>query len=115
MATLSQNAVVRPLPSGHRAERAGGPVFLFRMSLLTAAIVVWGFNHTVNDHLFHPAVPRPLLLWFHGAAFSGWVAFFIFQSALVSTGNVKRHRLLRLVWRGTGHGDGAPGHRRRRS
>ncbi len=76
--------------------------FYFSMSLLIAAIVVWGFSHTINANLFHPAVPRPLLLWIHGAVFSGWVAFFIFQSALVRTHNVKWHRL--FGWFGAGLG-----------
>ncbi len=66
--------------------------FYFSMSLLIAAIVVYGFSHTVNDNLLHPAVPRPLLLWFHSVVFSGWVVFFIFQSALVRTRNVRVHR-----------------------
>jgi hypothetical protein len=64
------------------------------MSLLAAAVVVWGFGHTVGESLFHPVVPRPRMLWFHGAAFSGWILFFIFQSALVRTRNVKLHRLM---------------------
>ena len=68
--------------------------FYFAMSLLVAAIVVWGFSHTINDSLFHPAIPRPFLLWIHGAAFSAWVGFYIFQSALVRTHNVKVHRSL---------------------
>ncbi len=66
--------------------------FYLCMSLLVAAIVVWGFSNTINDNLFHPAVPRPVILWFHAAAFSAWVAFFIFQSTLVRTHNVKWHR-----------------------
>lgn len=68
--------------------------FYFAMSLLIAALVVWGFSHTINDSLFHAAIPRPFLLWVHGAAFSAWVAFYILQSALVRTQNVKVHRLL---------------------
>jgi hypothetical protein len=66
--------------------------FYLSMSLLIAAIVVYGFSFTVNDNLFHPAVPRPLILWVHGSAFSLWVAFLIFQSTLVRTRNVKWHR-----------------------
>jgi hypothetical protein len=54
----------------------------------------WGFNHTVNDVLFHPAVPRPFILWIHAAAFSGWLLLFILQSALVRTHNVRIHRTL---------------------
>jgi FtsH-binding integral membrane protein len=68
--------------------------FYFSMSLLAAAIVVWGFSHSINQNLFHPVIPRPFLLWIHGAAFSGWVAFYIFQSVLVRTRNVNVHRLL---------------------
>lgn len=62
------------------------------MSLLLAAIVVAGFQRTVNDNLFHPAVPRPFLLWIHGAAFAGWVTFFIYQSTLVRIHKVSWHR-----------------------
>jgi hypothetical protein len=67
--------------------------FYFSMSLLVAAIVVFGFSHTVDQVLVHPAVPKPLLLWIHGGVFSLWVVFFIFQSALVRTGNVRVHRV----------------------
>jgi hypothetical protein len=66
--------------------------FYFAMSLLFAAIVVWGFSQTVNQNLFHPPLPRPVLLWIHAAAFSAWVVFYIFQSGLVRTHNVKWHR-----------------------
>jgi hypothetical protein len=66
--------------------------FYFAMSLLVAAIVVSGFSRTVDANLLSAPVPRPLILWFHGVAFSLWVAFFIFQSALVRTHNVKLHR-----------------------
>ena len=76
--------------------------FYFAMSLLIAAIVASGFSRTVNDNLLHPSVPRPLILWFHAAAFCGWVAFFIFQSALVRTHNVKWHRF--FGWFGAGLG-----------
>jgi len=76
--------------------------FYFTMSLLMAAIVVWGFSHTVDQNLLHPAIPRPLILWFHAAAFSLWVVFFISQSALVRTRNVKWHRF--FGWFGAGLG-----------
>ena len=66
--------------------------FYFAMSLLIAGIVVSGFRLTVNANLLHPSIPRPLILWFHAAAFTSWVGFFIFQSALVRTHNVKWHR-----------------------
>jgi hypothetical protein len=74
--------------------------FYFLMSLLLAAVVVTGFQRTVNQNLFHPAVPRPLILWFHGAAFSAWIVFFIAQSTLVRIRKVSWHRF--IGWFGTG-------------
>jgi len=74
--------------------------FYFAMSLLLAAIVVAGFKRTVNDNLFHPAVPRPFILWIHGAAFAGWVIFFICQSTLVRIHKVSWHRS--FGWFGAG-------------
>jgi len=66
--------------------------FYFAMSLLLAAIVVTGFKRSVNDNLFHPAVARPFILWIHGAAFAGWVLFFVCQSSLVRLHKVSWHR-----------------------
>jgi hypothetical protein len=67
--------------------------FYFFMSLLIAVVVAYGFSHTVDENLIHPAVPRPFILYIHAAVFSGWVLFFIFQSALIRTHNVRVHRL----------------------
>ena len=102
MATVSQSARVRP--GVHFTGRNGlvDKYFYFTMGLLAAAIVVWGFSHTVDENLLHAAPPRPLLLWSHGVAFSGWIAFFIFQSGLVRTHNVKWHRF--FGWFGVGLG-----------
>ncbi len=72
------------------------------MGLLAAAVVIAGFSQTVDASLFHPSIPRPTILWFHGAAFSAWVLFYIFQSTLVRTKNVKLHRS--LGWFGAGLG-----------
>jgi len=88
-----------------RAKKRSGfldKYFYFSMSLLMAAIVVYGFSHTINHDLFHAAPPVPWILWVHGAVFSGWVVFFIFQSALIRTHNVKVHR--RTGWFGVGLG-----------
>lgn len=68
--------------------------FYFCMSLVFAGLVIWGFSRTVDANLFHAALPRPLLLWIHGGAFSTWVIFFIAQSTLVRTRNVSVHRTL---------------------
>ncbi len=74
--------------------------FYFAMSLLLAAIVVSGFKRTVNENLFHPALPRPFILWIHGAAFAGWVIFFVGQSTLVRIRRVSWHRS--IGWFGAG-------------
>ena len=74
--------------------------FYFAMSLLMAVIVFSGFKRTVNENLLHPAVARPFILWIHGAAFAGWVIFFICQSTLVRIRKVSWHRS--IGWFGAG-------------
>ena len=74
--------------------------FYFAMSLLLAAIVFAGFKRTVNENLFHPAVPRPFILWIHASAFTAWVIFFICQSTLVRIRKVSWHRS--IGWFGAG-------------
>lgn len=76
--------------------------FYFFMSLLTIAVVVYGFSFTVQKNLIHPAVPRPWLLYVHAAVFTGWLGFFLLQSALVRTSKVQWHR--RIGWVGLGLG-----------
>lgn len=68
--------------------------FYLSMSIVLAVVVVSGFSQSVDQNLFHAAVPRPLILWFHGAAFSLWILFFIFQSALVRIRKVSWHRFM---------------------
>jgi len=77
------------------AKRRGGLLeqyFYFLMALLIPAIVVLGFSTTINQNLIHPAIPRPFILYVHAVVFSGWLLFFLIQSALVRTHNVKWHR-----------------------
>jgi hypothetical protein len=76
--------------------------FYLFMSLLIAVLIVYGFSHTVDKNLIHPAVPRPFLLYIHATVFGGWVVFYILQSALVRTHNVKVHR--RTGWFGVALG-----------
>jgi len=66
--------------------------FYFLMSLLIVVVVVYGFSHTIDRNLIHPAIPRPFILYVHAAVFTGWLAFFILQSSLVRTRNVPVHR-----------------------
>ena len=94
MASTSQAVAVRPT---HAITGRNGLVdkyFYLAMSLLAVALVVWGFGGTVNSNLLKADVPRPSILWVHAAAFSTWVLFFVLQSALVRTHNVRVHRSL---------------------
>ena len=94
MASVSQTVVARP---SHPITGRNGLIdkyFYFAMSLLAAALVVAGFGRTVDANLVHAAVPRPFILWVHAATFSAWILFFILQSALVRTHNVRIHRTL---------------------
>jgi hypothetical protein len=100
MASISQGTMVRPINPVTGRDGLVDRYFYFAMSLLLAAIVVWGFSRSVDHNLIHAAPARPVLLWIHGAAFSAWVVFYIFQSALVRTRNVKWHRF--FGWFGTG-------------
>jgi len=83
-------------------ERGRGGWFYFGMSLLIAAVVIYGFSHTVNQNLIHAAPPRPWLLWVHATLFSCWV-----RSSSCSRGWCERTMCrsiagwggLRLAWR----------------
>lgn len=76
--------------------------FYFLMSLLIAGIVIYGFSHTIDARLIHAAVRRPLILYVHAAIFFGWLLFFILQSLLVRTHNVRLHR--QIGWFGVALG-----------
>jgi hypothetical protein len=80
--------------------------FYLWMSLLIVAVVVYGFSFTIGRNLFHPAVPRPSLLYFHAVVFSLWLVFLILQSTLIRTGNVGIHR--RIGWFGVALGAAIP-------
>jgi hypothetical protein len=68
--------------------------FYFCMSLLIAVVVVYGFSHTIGHNLLHPSPIPPFILTIHAIVFPGWVLFFILQSSLVRTRNVRLHRTL---------------------
>jgi hypothetical protein len=90
------------LPKKSRRSSLLEKYFYFGMSLLVAVVVIYGFSHTVKSNLLQAVPPRPWVLWLHGTVFSTWVMFFIFQSALIRTHNVKLHR--RTGWFGVGLG-----------
>jgi hypothetical protein len=72
--------------------------FNFVMALLMAAIVIYGFSHTIGANLIHPSIPRPKLLYVHAALFSTFMAIYILQTGLVASGNVKLHQRLGPIW-----------------
>jgi hypothetical protein len=64
------------------------------MSLFVAAVVVYGFSHTIDHNLIHPNPAPPWVLYLHAPVFCAWVLFFILQPSLVRTRNVRIHRTL---------------------
>jgi hypothetical protein len=66
------------------------------MSLVIAVAVLYGFGRTIDKALIHPDISRPFVLHLHAVLFTTWVIFFIAQSALIVSHNVKLHRSLGL-------------------
>ena len=64
------------------------------LPILIAVVVVYGFSHTIGHNLLHASPLPPFILTIHAIVFPGWVLFFILQSALVRTRNVRLHRTL---------------------
>jgi hypothetical protein len=56
--------------------------------------VVYGFSQTIGQNLLHASPIPPFILTIHAIVFPGWVLFFILQSALVRSRNVRLHRTL---------------------
>ncbi len=81
-----------------KLTRHVGRSFYFVMALVLAAIVLFGFSHTVPGDFATPGFP-PLLV-VHGLVFLTWVVLFVAQPALVVRGSLALHR--RLGWFGAG-------------
>lgn len=71
--------------------------FYLCMSLIIAAVIVYGFSGTVGHRLIHGDPPRPILLWVHAIVFSSWVVFYVLQSTLIRVHKVRFHRTLGWV------------------
>src|SRR5580698_8713075 len=71
--------------------------FYLFMSLLITVVVVYGFSFTIDQNLIHPRFPLPQVVYVHSFVFSAWVLFFILQSLLVRSRNVRLHRTLGWV------------------
>jgi uncharacterized membrane protein YozB (DUF420 family) len=87
--TLRQNGIL----TGH-LRKFLDRFFYLGMALLVAAVVIFGFSHTIGENLLHPDTPRPWILPIHAIVFSSWVALFIAQSALVRVSKIALHRRL---------------------
>jgi hypothetical protein len=102
MATLSNSRLNQGIVGTTKRGGLLNQYFYFFMSLLIAIVVVYGFSFTVEKNLFHPATPRPFLLYVHATVYTAWLGFFILQTALVRTRNVSLHR--RIGWFGAAMG-----------
>lgn len=91
--TVRVVSVSQPSVSLRWAEK----YFYLCMSLLIAAVVIYGFGQTADNKLIHANPRRPILLWVHAIFFSSWVAFYIAQSVLVRVRKVVLHRTLGWV------------------
>jgi hypothetical protein len=100
MSSIAGQTIGRPLKTtapaagSFRRSRIFAKDFYFIMSLVIAAVVVTGFSRTVDANLIHRNPLPPFVLYLHASVFFGWVLFFILQSALVRTRNVRIHRTL---------------------
>lgn len=95
---LGEITVSRP----HEIARWAEKYFYLFMSLLLAAVVIYGFSGTVGRKLVYANQRRPILVWVHAVLFSSWVGFYILQSAMVRIRKVKLHQA--LGWAGAALG-----------
>jgi FtsH-binding integral membrane protein len=70
--------------------------FYLVMSLILAAIVSFGFSHTVPSDLVAPGLPP--LLWVHAGVFATWELLFVAQPSFILRGSITLHR--KIGWFG---------------
>jgi len=80
--------------AGNQLRALPGRWFYLYCSCLIAAVVCYGFSHTIGNNLLHATIPRPFVLWVHALVFGGWIALFIMQITLVRTRHIRWHRRL---------------------
>jgi len=66
--------------------------FFFCFAWLIAAVVAYGFAHTISENLLRAAIPRPAILWIHASVFFCWIGLFILQTTLIRSRLVRWHR-----------------------
>ena len=79
-----------------------GRTFHLSLMVFIAALVLYGFSHTVDSEVFNPAQPQPVILYIHAAVFTSWLLLLVVQTALIAVRNPPLHR--RLGWLGLGFG-----------
>lgn len=95
---MASRPMVRALPFAQWSfVRFVEKYFYLCMSLLIAAVVIYGFSHTIDRRLIHANPRPPILLWVHSIVFSVWVGFYVLQCTLVRLRKVKLHRMLGWV------------------
>jgi hypothetical protein len=94
-----------------RTPSTPGPVeklladyFYAAMSLLIAAVVIFGFGATIDARLLHAPSPPPAIVYLHAIVFSAFIALFVVQSALVRARSVRWHRRLGVLGAALGAG-----------
>jgi hypothetical protein len=79
------------------ATTATDRTFFSRMAYACAAVGVIGFAPTFWIPLLTGRLTLPPILYLHAAVFYSWLALFVFQSRLVATRQLSRHRTMGVV------------------
>ena len=66
--------------------------FYIGITLFLIATVVIGFWPSYFGTILTGGATRPLVMHFHGAVFTGWMALLLLQVSLAATGHVSTHR-----------------------
>ena len=67
------------------------------MSLLIAAVMIYGFGNSIDAKLLRAPSPRSPIVYLHAIVFSAFVALFVVQSALIRARSVRWHRHLGVL------------------
>ena len=91
MTTLIDRNPARATAQSH------APYFYFYMALACAAVAFLGFAPTYWLPMASGKLPPMPVVHFHGLLFFAWTLYFVYQSWLGASGQVRRHRTLGLI------------------